>query len=64
MTGEQADSVLAEVVSAHPAWTVGPSPFGGWSAEFKSASGRNIHYVVCRTLQELAAKLATVQVPE
>jgi hypothetical protein len=54
-----AAAILAGLRAAHPGWTIGAHPMGLglWTAEHRSTDGHAIHYIVCRTSGELAAKL-------
>jgi hypothetical protein len=58
---ESPADLLDRLRAAHPAWTINaPHPLGLWSAEWRSDDHRAIHYIVCRTAVELAARLEAV----
>ncbi len=66
MNGDPVAGLLGELRAAHPAWTIDAHPLGLglWTAERRSEDGRSIHYVVCHTGAELAAKLETAETVE
>jgi hypothetical protein len=54
--------LAGKIRAAHPRWEIHahPAGLGLWSAEWQSGDGRMIHYIVCHTGEELAAKLEIV----
>ncbi len=54
---------LASLAARHPAWQLTVTRYG-YAAEHTSADGRAIRYLAARTVEELAASLATAEVVE
>ncbi len=63
MNGDPVAGLLDKLRAEHPAWTIDAHPLGLglWTAEHRSEDGRHIHYVVCHTGEELAARLETAE---
>lgn len=64
-TGDPVAAMLGQLRAEHPSWTVDAHPLGLglWTAEHRSGDGRGMHYIVCHTGTELAARLAAVDPP-
>jgi hypothetical protein len=60
VTGDPVAALLEQMRAQHPGWKISAHPLGLglWTAEQRSDDGRSIHYVVCHTGEELAARLA------
>jgi hypothetical protein len=54
---------LAALAAQYPQWQLRPAP-PGVAAEHTSANGRHIRYIAARSVEDLAAKLATVETGE
>ncbi len=55
--------LLERLRREHPAWTISAHPLGLglWTAEHRSDDGRAIHYIVCHTGEEVAARRQRVR---
>ncbi len=63
MTGDPVASLLDQLRAEHPGWRIDAHPLGLglWTAEHRSEDGRSVHYVVCHTGAELAARLEVIE---
>ena len=62
MNGDPVAEFLAGLRAAHPGWMIEGHPLGLglWTAEHRSKDGRSVHYIVCHSGDELAARLEAV----
>jgi hypothetical protein len=58
--------LVGRLRAEHPGLDIHVHPLGLalWTAEHRSPDGRPIHYVVCHTAEELAARLETAETVE
>jgi len=55
------DIQLAALRELFPAWFIGPAPFSGWRAEWRSESGLSIRYVGGNTIADLHKRLEVIE---
>ncbi len=66
MISEAAADLLERLRAGYPGWEISTHllGLGLWTAEHRSEDGHAIHYIVCHTGEELAARLAEQQAQE
>jgi hypothetical protein len=55
------DEQLAALRQLFPGWWIGPAPFKGWRAEWKSESGVQIHHVYGTSVADLHKRLEIIE---